>query len=410
MQNVACKHRFGCHLLNLLIVLSLCCPVWAQEKTADCQSPFLKHLIAELAKTSDEASRQQMAAAFTAMLRQQSLPLLEGSNVSFVWICEQQPLPPLVEVFGDFSGWQARYKMQQIAGSGIYFYTLSEVPQSARIEYKFRVGDQDVLDSANPNHIDNGVGSRNSILTMPGYKPLVIEADKDTPAGTVTTFEFNSEILHNTRAVHVYTPAGYDGAGEMKYPVLFLHDGTNYLRRTNITAIADHLIHKGRIRKIMMVFVDPVDRPKEYGRDNDYTRFMLEELLPFVRKNYRASEAAADNAVMGASMGGHVSFYLAFKNPQVFSMLASQSGAFAVVDDEIINEVQTAERKPIRIYMDIGLYDLADQRGTLLQDNRLLEKILQAKKYDYTYYEFAGGHNWTCWRDQLVNVLEFLFK
>jgi enterochelin esterase family protein len=383
----------------------------AQEKQAEsCLSPFLKQIILEVAKATDETNREQTVAAFSAVLRQQSLPLLEGNLVTFVWLAEQKPLPSAVEVFGDFTGWQQRCKMQQIAGCGIYFYTLTDVPQSARIEYKFSVAGQDMLDSANAQKIDNGIGGENSVLAMPGYKPLTIVADKDTPSGTVTSVELKSEIMQNSRAVHVYTPAGYDTAAAQKYPVLYIHDGTQYLRRTQITAICDHLMYKGRIAKIIMVFVDPVDRQKEYAGDAGYTRFVLEELLPFVRKNYHASELPSENAVMGASMGGHISLHLCFTHPEVFGMMASQSGAFAFINKDILDNLQNAERKTIRIYMDIGLYDLVGEDGSLLQDNRNVEKILQAKRYDYFYQEFSGGHSWTSWRDQLVNVLEFLFK
>jgi len=44
-----------------------------------------------------------------------------------------------------------------------------------------------------------------------------------------------------------------------------------------------------------------------------------------------------------------------------------------------------------------------------LQDNRRMAALLKQKKYNVTYREFSGGHNYTAWRDDLPRGLEVMF-
>ena len=53
--------------------------------------------------------------------------------------------------------------------------------------------------------------------------------------------------------------------------------------------------------------------------------------------------------------------------------------------------------------MDVGHFDW------LLEDNRRLQPILRENGYDVTYREFSGGHNYTCWRDEVWMALEKMF-
>jgi len=57
----------------------------------------------------------------------------------------------------------------------------------------------------------------------------------------------------------------------------------------------------------------------------------------------------------------------------------------------------------VNIWMNIGQLDF------LLQDNRRMYALLQEKKYNVTYREFSGGHNYTAWRNDVWRGLEAMF-
>ena len=50
----------------------------------------------------------------------------------------------------------------------------------------------------------------------------------------------------------------------------------------------------------------------------DYARFLIEELMPRVNREFRTRTGPANTAAMGSSMGGLLSFYLVTHHPDVF--------------------------------------------------------------------------------------------
>ena len=110
---------------------------------------------------------------------------------------------------------------------------------------------------------------------------------------------FASNILGNTREVTVYLPAGYDEREDVRYPVLYMHDGQNLFdphrayvpgNHWRLQEAADAAIGERTARPVIIVGVDhagparideytPVKDPKHNGggRAEDYARFLIEE-------------------------------------------------------------------------------------------------------------------------------------
>lgn len=389
----------------------------ARQRSLDQKEDIVRLFNDRLKAAKSEQEKREIEAAMITAIKKQPCPAIEGRNVTFFYINEGKDDNAGVAIFGDLNGWFGTVPMQRIGATSIYSYTMENLPEDARIEYKLRVNGKDLCDPLNPEKGDNSVGGENSIFQMPGYRPYVLTAPAEPSKqlkGSTVIQDFKSTIMKNTRKVTVYTPPGYSDNGEETYPVLLVHDGTCYLEKAELAAIAEHLMNCGKIRKIVIVFVDPVERNKEYGRGKDYSAFTVKELLPWIEKNYRVSRNAEDRAVMGASMGGLISFHLAFTYPSIFGKVASQSGAFGyngvTADSAMLEDVEGSPKKPISVYLDIGLYDLVFDKGSLLDSNRVMHLILKKKGCPIVYKEYDGGHNWTCWRDQLENILCFLFR
>ena len=79
-----------------------------------------------------------------------------------------------------------------------------------------------------------------------------------------------------------------------------------------------------------------------------------------------------------------------------------------------------ASRKPIRFYLEVGLYDNVPSAALPLHDlvldetnlmgNRHLRDVLRAKGYDVIYREVGGSHEWVHWRAMLADGLMTLLK
>lgn len=329
-------------------------------------------------------------------------PLRTGDSLVFAYLPDG-PAPKSVEIGGDFLGWSGWRPMARFGDA--YAYILEHVPTDARVEYKFRIDAVETLDPLNSVQVDNGVGGRNSVAVMPGYRGVEIPK----PGAKVESLQFKSTLAANSRPMHVYTPPSYALDPTRRYPTLYVHDGGAYLRNAHLADIAEGLMRSGRIGEAIIVFVDPVDRFNEYARSAMFTRVVIEELVPFVDARWRTMRAASGRAVLGASMGGLIALHLAFTHPETFGGAASQSGALSMPDGSLLRDIERAPRKAVEgLYVDVGLYDLRRGEHGLLEVNREARGILEAKRYPLHYHEFSGGHNWTSWRDQLPALLQYL--
>ena len=191
-------------------------------------------------------------------------------------------------------------------------------------------------------------------------------------------------------------------AARRRLPSLYVHDGAQYLHRVGLPRIAEHLVREGRIEPVILVFVDPVERFREYAREPAFTRFMVEEVVPFVDARYPTLRDPGRRGVMGASMGGLVSLHLAGAHPEVFGRAGSQSGAV----DRLLDD-PPGPRLPV--YLDVGLYDLRHGNDSFLEANRAMARVLRGQGQPLCYTEYPGGHNWSSWRDTVPGLLEFLF-
>ncbi|WP_214321288.1 alpha/beta hydrolase [Nonomuraea sediminis] len=187
-----------------------------------------------------------------------------------------------------------------------------------------------------------------------------------------------SEALGNTRDVFVYLPPGHDAAAG-PYPVLVLHDGQHVFAGAGLEPswrldeTLDDLIGRGLLPPLVAVGVSnagdqrgaeyshEVAYPRDPGaepRGPLYERFLVEELLPLVRGRYAVTDDPAATAVMGSSMGGLVSYHLAFRRPDVFGLAAIMSPFLTYVDPVSLEETSVHRRfearGPRRIWLDIG--------------------------------------------------------
>jgi predicted alpha/beta superfamily hydrolase len=163
--------------------------------------------------------------------------------------------------------------------------------------------------------------------------------------------------------VRVFDPPGYEENYLKRYPVLYMQDGQNLFfpdeafagsswRIGETLALLDQM---NAVDKMIVVGVYPRDRNREYTRPGyrAYGRFLVEELKPWVDRNFRTLEGPDNTAVMGSSLGGVVSFYLAWQYPEIFGMAACMSSTFGWNDD-LRERVATEAKRPVRFYLDSG--------------------------------------------------------
>jgi enterochelin esterase-like enzyme/HSP20 family molecular chaperone IbpA len=338
---------------------------------------------------------------FLEVLKAVGTPMIDGATVHFIYY---GPEAQRVVLTGEFTQWGRRgIPLTPLAETGIFYHTM-EFRGPLRVEYKFIVDGQWVVDPLCPNKVDNGIGEQNSFFVVGDFhEPPELEWMPTIPHGRVEEFDFKSKLLRNSRRVYVYLPPDYKADSAQRFPTLYVHDGGEYLTRAQLATVLDNLLHSRDIPPLIAVMLDPVDRVREYWANEDYGRFMEQELLPYIDDHYRTLAQREARGVMGASLGGLISTYLALSRPHLFSKVGGQSSAFFLEQDKIVALVRDLN-VPIAFYFDVGKYE-----PQFIPAHKRLVPLLEAKDCSCFFQELAGGHNWTSWRAHLKDLLTFLW-
>ncbi|MCA9064935.1 MAG: esterase family protein, partial [Planctomycetaceae bacterium] len=228
------------------------------------------------------------------------------------------------------------------------------------------------------------------------------------PRGKVDgPFEFRSQLYPGTvREYWIYVPAQYDPA---KPPCLMIvQDGMGRAGGWKIPTILDNLIHAGEVPVQLGIFVGHgsvpasnenaqprFNRSFEYdGLGDRYARFLIEELLPEVRKSYEFSDNPNDRCLAGSSSGAICAFNAAWERPDAFRRVISTVGTYVGLrgGDQFPVLVRKTEPKPLRIFLQDGSNDLDIYGGSWWHANQAMLSALQFSGYDVKHVWGEGGH------------------
>lgn len=346
-----------------------------------------------------EAQRQAVVDSFLAV--NPTAPHTESDTIcNFYYVGSSQS----VSIAGDFNFWNPTVNLMSNISGTTFWYLSMFFPSDTRIDYKIvKNGNNWILDPRNPNQSMGGYGP-NSELRMPQYvRPLCVDYIPEIPHGTFKDTVFYSNYLGNSRNIKIYMPAGYS-SGTLSYPVVYFHDGLEYVTLGKANNTMDYLIHNNIIGPVIGVFIPPVNREDEYAGvlQDEFTNFFINELIPWVDSRFRTLREPASRATIGASNGGNIALWLMVSQPETFSKVAAHSSN---VENNIMTAFQTLSPAGKQVYIDIGRYDIE----ILIERVNALKLLLTDKDFDFVFLPVNDGHSWANWRDHLKDALTYLF-
>jgi len=254
--------------------------------------------------------------------------------------------------------------------------------------------------------------------------------DKDIPAKLIVT---TSKPAPWSRKIAVYVPKQYVPGTEA--PFMVTADGD----RSPFVAL-DNLIAARRVPPLVCVAIPSgggdaqgSQRGLEYDTMNDtYARFVETEVLPLVEKhaNVKLTKDPDGRATMGCSSGGSAAMIMAWYRPDLYRRVLTTSGTFVNQQWPYNPEtpggawelhrtlVPKSERKPLRIWMEVGDRDLLnpnvmrDDMHDWVLANELMAKALADKGYSYQFvFVKNSGHCDRGSKEQLLpTALEYVWK
>ncbi len=233
------------------------------------------------------------------------------------------------------------------------------------------------------------------------------------PQGTFTQHTWKSEIYPNTtRDYFVYVPTQYN-PGEPAALMIF-QDGHAYIKEDGqfrVPIVFDNLISQGKMPVTIGLFINPghdldapapespwrvTNRSIEYDEVSDtYSRFLLEELIPELKKKYNISDDPKLRAICGISSGGICAFSAAWFRPDQFHKVLSHIGSFTDIrgGHNYPPMIRKNDRKDIKVFLQDGTNDLDNKFGNWWLANLQMEAALKFKDYNYKFVSGTGAHN-----------------
>ena len=273
--------------------------------------------------------------------------------------------------------------------------------------------------------------------------------------GSIERLEnFESKYIQ-PRHVDVWLPEGYDTT--QRYAVLYMHDGQMLFDKTttwnkqawDIDSVAQQLMDDGKIQNTIVVGVFNNDKlrhseyfPQQpfeslpddfakkakqtfkggetnYVQSDAYLKFLVEELKPYIDKNYATHTDRAHTFISGSSMGGLISMYAICEYPEIFGGAACLSthwiGIFDTTDNPIPSafanymEANLPDTTHHRIYFDYGTetLDAFYEPFQIQVDSVMARKGFSGS--NWTTLKFEGAdHSEIAWNQRLHLPLEFL--
>ena len=232
---------------------------------------------------------------------------------------------------------------------------------------------------------------------------------QNVPKGRLVEFEYNKSKIYpgTTRKVTVYIPEQLNP--EVPACVFVCHDG-NSSRALAMSEMMDQLIASGEMPVTVGVFVPsgdmvyPLDtasvrknRGYEYNSlGDDYARFLIEEILPFVATKYELnlSDDGNDRCIAGCSSGGICAFNVAWERPDAFKRVYSSCGSYVPYTGGNIIPVliRKCEPKPIRVFLHGAKHDLNNAGGNFWLVYQRMKDALDYAGYDYDTEETDDKH------------------
>lgn len=301
---------------------------------------------------------------------------------------------------------------------------------------------------------------RRSVLAAFAALPFAGTVRAEAPAhGRLVEHPAMASAHAAPRDVTVWLPPGYDERPDVRWPVLYMHDGQNLFDAARSYAgewgVDEHLTRLGTGGQVRLpIVVGVVNTPlrlREYvpadmvaalpaGIRSDllglyggeplsdgYLRFLVEDLKPFIDVTYRSRPGRDDTVIMGSSMGGLISLYALMKHPDVFGAAGCISTHWPLRIEQLLDDRLPAWRETLvqtwsrviasglpdpathRLYFDRGDETL-DQFYAFFQSR--IDETVRAAGWGPDRFRslvFPGAeHNERSWNQRLDAPLTFL--
>lgn len=234
----------------------------------------------------------------------------------------------------------------------------------------------------------------------------------------------------NPRRAYICLPESYEEDPQRRYPVLYMFDGHNvffdedatygkswgmasYMKESkkDLIIVGVECNHTGnqRLQEYSPLNYENSEHGKIKGKGSIYMNWMVNELKPYIDKNYRTLPDRKNTIIAGSSMGGLMALYGATVYNHVFQRAACLSPSLWVAPGKVLEMVARAHiRRDTCIYLDYGeneMFNHASNAEALISTSHLL----LTKRVNLALRIVPGGtHSEASWERQIPIFMDCL--
>ena len=376
----------------------------------------------------------------------------KSSKVKVTWqvtVPEGTPESSKVYIAGSidaFGPWQPNAFEMAKQEDGTYRADV-ELPIGTRVEYKFTRGNWATVEKT-----PQGAEIQNRLLSVRGPETVRVaiaswaipkSAPSSTATGDLRWIDFASEVLGSKRRVTVWLPPQYRDRLQEGFPVVYCLDGQNLFDRQRAAfgveweadETARALASGPANLPLILVGIDnSKDRFDEYtpvvdevsdkpvgGKADEYLRFLVTELKPWIDQEFRTLKSTETTAIVGSSLGGVLVLHALRTHSEVFGKGAAMSPSLFWGQGYTIQQYSQPPSDQAfgdkqRLWLDIGTREGKSDRGQV-QAVEQTEQLAEALKQHHrerievrTMIDSEAKHHEAAWARRLPIALEFLFS
>ncbi|WP_084004456.1 alpha/beta hydrolase-fold protein [Terasakiispira papahanaumokuakeensis] len=201
-------------------------------------------------------------------------------------------------------------------------------------------------------------------------------------------------------------------AEEVSLPVVIFLNGQRYQDEIPAIRVLHNLMHEGLIPPVVAALVSYPNQDAQQDAlacNPAFSDFIAQKLLPLIRQETRLRLRRRHIMLVGAGDGGLAAACAAYRYPQYFGMVLSQSGAFGWHPNHpdesealIARFEQRLPQRPIRFYFSAGWFENDFDEGPGVRSStQHLAQVLEHQGYPVALEMFNAGHDAYHWRATL---------
>ena len=265
-------------------------------------------------------------------------------------------------------------------------------------------------------------GQNNQSMETKASKPFILGAID----------EIYSKELSEKRVLNIYLPAGYNQNDTVKYPVIYLLDGSADEDFIHIVGLVQFFSFEwiNQVPKSIVVGIANVDRKRDFtfptniqddkrkyptsGQSDQFISFIEKELQPFIESSYKTTH---EKTIIGQSLGGLLATEILLKKPILFNNYIIISPSLWWDNGSLLHQKTDAlsenlSQQQTAIYIGVGKEGLTPTKIPRVMEvdaNLLAEKVKGGKNVKVFFDYLPQENHGTIMHEAVSNSFKLLY-